>query len=160
LIQVARLNQNGSLDTTFDGDGKQSIDIPGALHIGDSSAVAIEPNGEIVVAVVGGENPLDLAYFVARLKKDGRLDNSFDGDGKQIIRLEGRIRSPFAHWQGVKMDLAGIALELNGKIVVVGSSSSTETETDDFTVFRLNKDGSLDRSFDGDGWQTIDFDGG
>jgi uncharacterized delta-60 repeat protein len=95
---AVRLNADGSLDSSFDGDGKQTIGTPsrevgrgGALqsdgkqiiHFGSfkaSSAVAIAPTGEIVVAgswyAFTDEGRQD-AFAVARLRKDGRLDNSF-----------------------------------------------------------------------------------
>jgi uncharacterized delta-60 repeat protein len=159
---VVRLNQNGSLDTTFDGDGIQTFDFGGDFENSTANVVAIHPNGEIVVAGqifrIGTEPSLVRSvYAVARLTEDGRLDNSFDGDGRRIIELEGRIEDQTTFFETGRPPIAGIAFEPNGKIVVAGISSDLNLGNDDFTVFRLNKDGSLDTSFDGDGWQTIDF---
>src|SRR5262249_11473215 len=82
---------------------------------------------------------------VARLKKDGRLDRSFDGDGKQIIV----VPTGSGFW------VTGLAVQQNGKVVVLGSDIANN-----FYLSRLNTDGSLDKSFDGDGRQLIDFGGG
>jgi uncharacterized delta-60 repeat protein len=63
---VARLQPNGSLDTTFGTGGKTSIAFKG----GDAGQrLALQPDGKIVVAGVGGTLPnTDLA--VARLQGD------------------------------------------------------------------------------------------
>jgi uncharacterized delta-60 repeat protein len=60
-IAVARLNPNGSPDTTFGGDGKATVDFAVAAF---GNAVALQPNGRIVVAGerTGGED-----FAVARL---------------------------------------------------------------------------------------------
>jgi len=60
-LAVARLQPNGELDTTFSGDGKQTL---GAGTSGES--VALQRDGRIVV---GGDNGDDT--LVARLQGDG-----------------------------------------------------------------------------------------
>ncbi len=44
-LAVARLNSNGTLDTTFGSGGAETTSLPG-----QGSAVAIQPDGKIVVA--------------------------------------------------------------------------------------------------------------
>jgi uncharacterized delta-60 repeat protein len=48
----------------------------------------------------------------------------------------------------------GVALQSDGKIIVVGGDASG-----DFALARYNADGSLDTSFSDDGLQTTEFDG-
>ncbi|HEY6330186.1 MAG TPA: delta-60 repeat domain-containing protein, partial [Blastocatellia bacterium] len=71
--EVARYNTDGSLDTTF-GTG-------GTTMISDflAFALALAPNGQIVVA--GAANLSDRAgnFGVARLNTDGSLDTTFGG---------------------------------------------------------------------------------
>ena len=53
----------------------------------------------------------------------------------------------------------GVALQGDGKIVVVGTVGNVSTFTGDFFVARLNADGTLDTSFNSSGYRTIDFGG-
>jgi uncharacterized delta-60 repeat protein len=129
---LARYNQSGSLDTTFDSDGKVTTDFG---EDGENAwCVALQPDGKIVVAGQFG------AYLrMARYLSDGSLDTSFDGDGKVSFLGVGTARA--------------IALLPNGKILLAGSVGG------DFGLFRYNADGSLDTSFDTDGWVGTDFGG-
>src|SRR6266540_406224 len=78
---VARYNPDGSLDTSFDGDGKVVTDFGGTND--EASAVAVQAaDGKIVAAgtTVPGVHRFDFA--LARYNADGSLDPSFDGDGR------------------------------------------------------------------------------
>ncbi len=70
------------------------------------------------------------------------LDTSFSDDGKQT--------TDFGGTDGAN----GVAVQGNGKIVVVGRAAAPET---DFALARYNPNGSLDASFSGDGKRTTDF---
>ncbi|MBA3749196.1 MAG: calcium-binding protein, partial [Solirubrobacterales bacterium] len=80
----------------------------------------------------------------------GDLDRSFSGDGKQITDFAGGFDAGTA-----------LAVQRDGKIVVVGSArkSATPGSDSDFAVARYHVDGSLDESFSGDGKQTTRFGG-
>ena len=131
---VARYNSNGTLDTSFDGDGKLTTDFGGSDYV---SGMAIQADGKIVVA--GGSNS---DFAVARYNSNGTLDTSFDGDGKLTTDFRG-------------YDLANtMAIQADGKILVAGGSDS------DFAVARYNSNGTLDTSFDGDGKLRINFSDG
>jgi uncharacterized delta-60 repeat protein len=132
---LARYNTDGSLDTTFDGDGKVTTDFSGN---DGAYGVAIQSDGKIVA--VGRNGPQDFA--LARYNTDGSLDTSFDGDGKVTTDFSGG-------------DLAfDVAIQSDGKIVVAGKDGAA-----DFTLARYNTDGSLDTTFDGDGKVTLNFNG-
>ena len=145
-FMLARYNPNGSLDTTFSGDGKQTTDF-GTPEVGvadDAHAVAIESGGKIVVA--GSTGTLTASNFaLARYNPNGSLDTSFSGDGKQITGF-GAETNDRAN---------GVALQGDGKIVVAGSTSSFGGS--DFALARYNLNGTLDTTFSGDGRQTTDF---
>jgi uncharacterized delta-60 repeat protein len=132
---VARLNANGSLDTTFNGSGKVTTAIgTGAEQIKD---IAIQEDGKIV-AVGYSHNGTDLDIAVVRYNADGSLDTSFDGDGKRTLGI------------GIGQESANaVALQADGKIVIAGLDG--EFSTNSFTVVRFNTDGSLDTTFSGDG---------
>jgi uncharacterized delta-60 repeat protein len=138
---LARYNTNGSLDTSFDGDGKVTT------AFGSNSElvydIAIDSSNRLIVAgwtTVGG-NP---DFALARYNTNGSLDTSFDGDGKATTAIGTGDDRGFA-----------LAIQSDGKIVVAGQSSNGSNV--DVALARYNTDGSLDTSFDGDGKQTTDF---
>ncbi len=129
---VARYNTTGALDTTFDSNGYTTT----SIGIGASAeAVAIQTDGKIVVAGVAIKNGLSL-FAVVRYNSNGSLDTSFDSDGI--------VTTPV----GNSSKAFGVAIQSDGKIVVVGRSDGQ------FAVVRYNTNGSLDTSFDGDGIVT------
>jgi uncharacterized delta-60 repeat protein len=138
---VARYNSDGTLDTTFSGDGLQVTSFGGASRFdAGAQGVALQPDGKIVV-VGGGSGAVDDDFALARYNPDGSLDTTFSDDGKQTTDF---TRADSAR---------GVALQPDGKIVVVGDSSAG----DDFALARYNPDGSLDTTFSDDGKQTTDF---
>lgn len=120
---VERFNADGTPDMRFGlvrtpfGDG------------GGASAVAVPPDGRIVVGGAGGEG-----FALARYNSDGSLDESFGSDGKTTAP------GGFA---------TSLALQPNGMIVVAGIGS------EGFTLVRFNPDGSLDSSFGDAGHASI-----
>src|SRR5262245_49658559 len=90
---VARFNFDGTIDRSFgtDGSGTVTFDM-GNKQNAAATAVALQGDGGIVV-VGSAEIDRFLAtdtreFAVARLLGNGRLDNSFSGDGKQTIRIK------------------------------------------------------------------------
>lgn len=73
---VARVNANGTYDTTFSGDGKLQTSFDGWIR---PNAVAIQADGKIVVV---GMDMNHGDWVVARYSASGNLDTSFSGDGK------------------------------------------------------------------------------
>jgi uncharacterized delta-60 repeat protein len=134
---VYRLNPNGSFDTTFDGDGATGID---SGHQEQATAIAIQPNGKIVVA---GWSDVGQHATVYRLNPNGSMDTSFDGDGAVGLGLGGQQIA------------TGIALQPDGKIVLSGYTAAFLNGL----AWRLNPNGSLDPSFGVDGTRVLD-DGG
>jgi uncharacterized delta-60 repeat protein len=139
---VTRLTSRGAPDTTFSGDGNQKIAFALDARADD---LALQPDGKIVVA--GGANSsADLA--IARLTSAGEPDGEFGADGNS----DGQ--ETLAGWG----DAAALALQTDGKIVVVGTDvDPAGGTTADIVVSRLRPDGSPDPDFDGDGRQYIDF---
>jgi uncharacterized delta-60 repeat protein len=142
---LARLNADGTLDTSFDGpggagNGKFLLPIGASNDI--ANAVALQPDGKIVVAGTCSNGSND-DFCVARLNTDGTLDASFGGPG-------GAGNGKFLLPIGSGNDKAtALALQPDGKIVIAGTCSNGSN--DDFCVARLNADGTLDQSFDGPG---------
>jgi len=135
---VARYNSDGTLDTSFDGDGLVFTEI-GANR--DEALAMTLHTGKLVVAGFGsdvsGPNVGGFAAIV-RYNLDGSLDTTFDGDGKRTeISSGGNFVVP-----------NGVAIQSDGKIVMPGFSSVGNA---DYRLMRLNNDGSLDNSFSEDG---------
>jgi uncharacterized delta-60 repeat protein len=138
---IARYNANGSLDTSFSGDGKLTTAIGSGNDNGQS--VAVQSDGKIVVAGYS-YNGSNNDFAVARYNANGSLDTSFDGDGKLTTAFGSRSDEGY-----------GVAVQSDGKLVVAGQSHNGSNY--DFAVARYNANGSLDTSFDGDGKVTTAF---
>ena len=141
---VVRYNTDGSLDSTFDGDGKLTTAIGTSHDI--ATSVAIQTDGKIVVAGYSW-NGANYDFALARYNGDGSLDTTFSGDGKLTTAI------------GSDHDRAeGIVIQADGKIVVAGSSWSGANY--DLALVRYNSNGTLDNTFDGDGILVTDIAGG
>ncbi|MCB1660235.1 MAG: hypothetical protein KDI39_18585, partial [Pseudomonadales bacterium] len=143
-FSVVRLNTDGSLDAGFGMGGKQIIDVNGSIDYAES--VALQADGKLVIA--GASNG---DYGVVRLNTDGSLDASFGMGGKQIIDVNNGL-SDYAR---------SVVIQADGKLVLAGLTQNLNLNTgvysNDFSVVRLNTDGSLDTSFGMDGKQIIDI---
>lgn len=140
---VVRLNASGNLDTSFNATGKATVSF--SPLSGYARAVALDANGNIVVAGYVTDFSSDEDFALARLTPSGTLDTTFGSSGTTTLDLGGT--SDFAN--AVKLDSLG-------RIVVAGNSQGT---TSDFGVARLIADGTaLDTTFNTTGTRIVDFD--
>jgi uncharacterized delta-60 repeat protein len=132
-VAVVRLKSNGSLDASFEGDGKKLFSWG---PIGRAQAVVVAPNGKLLVG--GFSGPEGGNIQVARLNANGLLDKTFGVDGKATVDFGG--------------DDFGLAMarQANGRILVAGRSTAAGA-----VVARLRATGALDPDFDGDGRVTL-----
>jgi uncharacterized delta-60 repeat protein len=139
---LLRYNGDGSLDSSFTGDGVLITDI-GAYD--EARSMALQPDGKIVLAGRKENSRGEADFALVRYNSDGSLDNSFSGDGMQTTA----VGSYWSYGQSVK-------LQANGKIVLAGTSTNSRSSSGDidFALARYNSDGSLDNSFSGDGILT------
>ncbi|WP_152052616.1 FG-GAP-like repeat-containing protein [Tautonia marina] len=148
---ITRLNPNGSLDTSFDGDGRRTFGYDlGGDNADYAHAVALQADGKIVLVGSADFGGGDTDFAIARLNPSGSLDSTFSGDGKQTA---------FFDLGGSRADAAwDVVIQADNRIVIVGTA---ERDTgSDFAIARLNPDGMFDSTFDGDGRQTVAFDQG
>ncbi len=137
---VVRYKRDGSLDGTFGTGGIVLTDSSGAGGGGAASDVAVQADGKIVVAGSGN------GFTVLRYRRNGTLDPAFGTGGRTNVALYGWADS--------------VAVQADGRIVLAGVSSVTlGAWTRDFTVARLDRDGSPDASFGDGGKVTTDFGG-
>lgn len=108
-LAIARLNTDGSLDTTFDGDGKAVVPIASTAE--QREHVAVQSDGKIVI-VASASNGTDSDFLLVRLNSNGSLDTTFSGDGLALFDFGGTE---------VGNDLA---FDANGDIIVTGSTST------------------------------------
>lgn len=143
---VIRLNMDGSLDNTFGNGGKLQLDVGGRNLRDWANSVLIQPDGKLLIAGTSWDGS-DENFSLVRLNSDGSLDRSFDADGKLLVDV------------GAESDNGeSVTLLADGKILVAGYSHRGGTEASggfDFSVIRLNSDGSLDKSFNGSGKVVI-----
>jgi uncharacterized delta-60 repeat protein len=130
-FSIVRLNSNGSLDTSFGENGK--LLIPVGINNESIFSTFLQPDGRIVLAGSSFNGP-DSLFSVIRINSNGSLDTGFGEGGKLLLRV------------GLNNDYASSAfLQPDGKIVLVGSSSNGSNV--DFSIVRLNSNGTLDTSF-------------
>jgi uncharacterized delta-60 repeat protein len=138
---LVRYNQNGSLDTGFNGTGKVTTSIGPSSD--DVSALALQPDGKLVAVGYGWAGTRNV-FELARYKPDGTLDTSFNGTGKVTTSI------------GAGNDTASaLVLQPDGKIVVAGCSQNGSSN--EFALARYKPDGSLDTSFNGTGKVATTF---
>jgi uncharacterized delta-60 repeat protein len=167
---VARLNRDGSLDTSFD---------PGGGPNNALVALALQNDGKPLIGgfftTVSSQN----FRYLARLSANGALDPGFatgtninntvravaiQSDGMIIIggdftsynstnrnriarlRPDGSLDTSFNPGTGADNSVNAIVLQPDGKILI-GGSFGTINGTNRASIARLNSDGSLDGSF-------------
>ena len=143
-LAAVRLQGDGSLDATF---GVQGRAVYGFNEIDAAFDVTLQSDGRIVLVGRTGRNTggnFQFDALVVRLLPNGRLDNSFDGDGWVSQRLSPADRA------------TGVATQADGSIFVSGATRTSSSDTGAF-VFKLTRSGSLDTSFDTDGIQIETF---
>ncbi len=140
------------LDITFGSGGLVSTDFNSLNEHG--TAMVIQPDGKIILVGSGIINTADhMDFCIARYHTDGSLDMSFGIDGKanfEITNFENTLKRDYA---------SGVALQSDGKILICGISpkENLSTARNDFTIIRLNTDGSLDTSYATNGILRIEF---
>jgi uncharacterized delta-60 repeat protein len=123
--RMARLNRDGSLDTSFADGFSEFPWVWGAKSIG------LQYDGKILVAAEVAAQPTGPAIQgITRFKLDGSVDRDF-----QPVRIGGEIKC--------------ILNRRDGKIVIAGIFSVGDAAARGWNIARLHADGSLDSSFVG-----------
>jgi uncharacterized delta-60 repeat protein len=140
-FNLVRYNSDGSVDTSFSGDGKGSYYSRGRLL-----AMTLTSSGSVILGgwwVENGATSDDL--LLMKVKSDGSLDTSFSGDGKAIVDLGST--SSYA----VQNDVTSLAIQPDGKIIVGSTydyNTSDDTHVTRFCIARFyTASGTLDKSF-------------
>lgn len=142
---LARLNSDGTLDSTFGNGGLVTTDFDGFND--DALSVLIQRDGKII-AVGSAKNPANFYDFAAaRYLANGTIDTSFG--------VAGKVRTDFGDHN---FDQARSAvLQPDGKLVAAGFAISHGGGVQNFAVARYDSNGALDPTFDSDGMTQFTF---
>jgi uncharacterized delta-60 repeat protein len=147
VITVSRLLPSGAPDPSFDGDGVATIEEPG---FPSAHAVAIEPDGKIVIVGFKNVGANEEDAMVWRLKLDG-------GSGA----VNGALDATFGTGGAVALKpdtdnvANAVAVQPDGKVLVTGSIFNMPSGKNTAAVWRLTEAGALDTSFDTDGLAEV-----
>lgn len=134
-IQLVRLNTNGSLDSTFDSDGKVTTDMGSAQE--NALSLVLQSDGKLVVGGLSGSFG-STEMTLLRYNIDGSLDTTFSSDGIATINFAPNNESANS-----------VAIQSDGKIIAAGYADIGGQVV--FALIRLNSNGTLDTTFDSDG---------
>ncbi|NWG27108.1 MAG: fibronectin type III domain-containing protein [Ignavibacteriaceae bacterium] len=144
-IAVVRYNADGTLDNTFGTGG--IVVTPVGVDVYDKAyAVAIQQDGKIVVGGASQLPNVNFDWVILRYESSGVLDNSFGTGGIVITNFSSRPEYIYS-----------ILIQPDGKIVAAGNSDDDLDNGLDFTLIRLNTDGSFDNTFGSSGIVVTDF---
>jgi uncharacterized delta-60 repeat protein len=134
-----RVNENGTLDSTFGTSGRVYTPVPQSFQPHGATGIALQTDGKLVMVgfagILGGGQGQNLV--IVRYNLNGSLDASF-GSGGMVIN--GVIAGN--HDRAKK-----VAIQPDGKIVVVGYSGNQQDANYQGFVARYLPDGTLDESF-------------
>lgn len=171
-IRIARLNTDGSLDTTFN---------PGTGFNFTVSTISIQTDGKIIVGGDFTEFNGTSRIRVARLNSDGSLDNTFNslsyfnnnvsttaiqadgkiivgglftfsyGNGNEATRLV-RLNTDGTpdityHSPGAGSEVSTVSIQADGKAIVAGRFTLIGMNDPQSRIMRLDTDGHLDTTF-------------
>ncbi|HYK44163.1 MAG TPA: hypothetical protein VEV83_03285, partial [Parafilimonas sp.] len=134
LLSTIAFSQAGTLDSTFGVDGKVITHF-GSYRYGGGSAMALQPDGKIVVAGTSSDSK-NGDFAVARYNPDGELDSSFGVDGKLMTDLNDS-----------RDEASSVNVLDDGKILVTGSTLGKSY----FAMVRYTSNGTIDSGFGTDG---------
>ncbi|MBZ0223867.1 MAG: hypothetical protein K8F35_12660 [Dokdonella sp.] len=136
-ILLHRLDHGGERVASFGDSGVVVKD----AWLTSVTAMAIDPQGRIVVVGATPDANGRRDFGVVRFKADGSDDTSFAGDGGTAIGFDiGGAQTN---------DLpTSVTIDPNGKIVIAGNvTQGDDVTTQSIGLIRLNDDGSLDTGF-------------
>ncbi len=150
MAAVARLNSDGSLDTSFANGGKLTMNFAFRnTHASTAVGGAIQPDGKIVIFGSAGSPPFSTAMAAARLNANGSLDTSFGSHG--VVLVSGSKKGNLVAFSGT--------MQSDGKIVLAGTQFIAARDVP-FVAVRLTGTGSIDHSFHKTGIATANFNRG
>lgn len=169
LGRIARLNANGSLDSTFNSEGVGFDD--------NALVLKLLSDGSFLVGGIFGGYSGSIVNELVKLNSDGSLNTSFSenvslnedvyaihvlSSGKvyvggnfanKLVRLnsDGTTDETFDVGAGFNNRVSSIEVASNGKVIVGGWFNEYSGSPCNRGIVRLNTDGTLDTSFETEG---------
>lgn len=155
---LARYNEDGSIDTTFNDSGPQ----PGTVILSQLDGPRFSLVFDMVLQadqklVLGGQVNRTLGtsddnnFALARFNTDGSVDTTFGINGTVNTNISGGLSDDAIN---------GLVIQNDQKIVAAGGVELIAHISNSRTAMaRYNTDGSLDATFNGTGIQLIDLSG-
>ena len=137
LNGIARLNVDGTLDTSFNvGEGFARSTGSVSASGGNVYDIKIQADGKILVGGWFESYQGQSANRIIRLNSDGSIDNTFDaGEG-------------FSNPENISFDrVSKLEILKDGKIIVVGHFTNFDTTHIAGRFVRLHSDGAIDLTF-------------
>lgn len=130
---ITRYNANGTLDTTFNGTGRQFTDVYFAN-------AALQSDGKILLTDYN---------TVSRYNSNGTLDTTFGTNGLYTYNVP----------SGISFSINNIAIQSDGKIVLSAYEDLylNNVSNVNFAALRLNSNGTIDTTFNGTGKVSKDI---
>lgn len=136
VISLVRHLRDGGLDTTF-GTGGKVLTAVGTVGNATATAIAVQPDGRILVAGYADLGATGLDMVVLRYLPTGSPDTTFGTNGRVTLDFAGSGDRAFA-----------LLVQADGKIVIGGDANLGSTASGlDFALARLNANGTLDAGF-------------
>ncbi|MEP7096370.1 MAG: delta-60 repeat domain-containing protein [Dokdonella sp.] len=149
-MAVARLNVDGSRDTTFNGTGTATVDFGTGFAMSNAFSVkSLSNNSSLLVGGASGTGGNKWAF--ARLDASGQLDTTYGNGG--IVLFDPSVAG-YAAFEALDAYL----LPDNSAIAVGVMLLSSSMSNFDFGIYKFLPNGSLDTSFGNGGGQIIAFD--
>ncbi len=140
---VSRINENGSIDSSF---GVNGIVITDFDKNDNPNSITIQTDGKILVAGTTTNKNGKTDFIVSRYESNGEPDSSFGVNGKEIVSFKKNNTS-----------VPTLGLQADGRIIL-GGTLNDKSDSSDFVLAGLKSNGEYDSSFGSNGWVTTSFD--
>src|SRR5262249_50245917 len=127
---LTRLKSDGTVDPSFGAGGYLTV------GVGSGNRIIPLADGKILTS-----GSLDGLEVLLRFNVDGTSDRSFGSGGAVLLKTAGE----------------DLAVQADGKVVVVGSFGAGFFVVNRYVVYRYNADGSIDETFAADGQTALSF---
>ncbi len=151
---VVYLNEDGSLNTAFSGDGiltGGTVGHAGANGVADvwdaANGVDLDSEGSIVFGGLSKNPAGGFSLLILKYLPNGTLDSSFATNGV-FIRATGISGASNATMSD---NISKLKYDSKGRVVVIGKTKNTSGGTN-YYLMRLNPNGEVDSSFGASGY--------
>ncbi len=153
---LVRYMPDGTLDTSFDGDGKVSTDVGVPGGVGETVNALVISGSTIVAAGSSSAGNPGEAFAVARYNTNGSLDTTFNNGQGFVVTPVGDGGYGYANAVAIQPSTPS-----TGAKIVVGGLCLNSGNVADFALVRYNSDdGTRDTTFGNNGIVQTDINSG